>query len=117
MSLPRMGKTLKRFEKPATLVSITQDIVGVQPVLTRTEHETKAVIQVASSEVLKAMNIDYSQGFYQVHIQTKYLDALAIDIKTIDEITNYKNRTFKIIDTGNFNEYGYFGFICEEVLI
>ena len=116
MSLPKMGKVLKRFEQPISIVTVVQTIVGVKPVETKTKHNIKAVVQVASNEVLKVYGIDYSQGLYQVHIRTELLNQLNINLKTIDEMTDYKNRNFKIKDTRDFNEYGYFEFICEEFI-
>ena len=115
MALPQMGKVLKRKEQPITIITTTQTIVGVKPTITEVETPLRAVVQVASSEILKALNIQYSQSFYQVHIRQELLTKAEIGIKTIDKITDYKNRSFTIYDIKDYSEYGYIEFICEEI--
>lgn len=113
--LPNMERVLIKKEQDITLTVVTQVIVGVTTQLTEVDTPIRAVVQVASDEILKALNIDYSQSIYQVHIRQSLLDASSIDIKTIDKIKNYKGQEFKVTRPKNYSEYGYREFICEEI--
>lgn len=117
MGLPNMAKVIKRKEQDISISVVTQTIVGVKPVESEVENVTRGAVQVASDEILKSMNLDYSKSYYQVHVRYKLLQDLSIDLKTIDKLRNYKGliKEFKIIHLRNFSEYGYIEFICEEI--
>lgn len=117
MGLPNMAKVIKRKEQDISISVVTQTIVGVKPVETEVENVTKGCVQVASNEILKSLNLDYSKSYYQVHVRYSLMQDLLIDLKTIDKLTSYKGlpKEFKIIQLRNFSEYGYIEFICEEI--
>ena len=105
--IPDMTNVLTAFEQDVTITTTTQTIVDFKPVLTDSDVETRAVVQVASADVLKALNIDSSQSLYQIH--SKY------EMKNNDILKGYKDIELRIIKTSNYSEYGYYEVIGEEI--
>lgn len=113
--LPNMKRVIKRKEQPIIFTSTVQAVVGVTPTITEVDTPLRGCLQVATSETLKNLNIDYSQSYYQLHIRNEVLEQNNIDIKTIDKIKNYKNQEFRVIQVRNYSEYGYVEMIIEEI--
>ena len=106
MPLPNMGNVLTRFEQSVKLKKTTQSIVDHRPVETTAETTINAVIQVAEKEKLQIAIVDWSLQYLMVHSKTSF---------TINDLIEYKGKDYKIIDLGNWSDYGYYESVAEEV--
>ena len=106
MALPNMSSVLTAFEQTIILKSIVQTVVDHRPVDTPTPNTIKAVVQVAEKEKLQIEIVDWSLQYLMVHSKTSF---------TINDLIEYKGKDFKIIDLGDYSDYGYYESIAEEV--
>ncbi len=106
MGLPKMGKVLKRFYRPLTIRTVTQDIEDFRPVDNTQSRDTKAVVQPAQKEKLNPAIVDWSLIYLQVHS----VDAIKIgDIITVDSVD------YKAVELGNYKDYGFYETIFEQI--
>jgi len=111
--LPNMKRTIKRFEKPVTYVqNIIIDSSGFGNVTDPVELQIKAVVQIPKDETLTALALDYSKNYRQLHFTTNYGFIPATERDGI----KYNNKNYKVIQFRDFEEYGYYEIIVEELL-
>ena len=106
MPLPNMANVLTAFEQSVKLKRITQSIVNHRPVETPAETTINAVVQVAEKEKLQIAIVDWSLQYLMVHSKIPF---------AINDLIEYKSKNFKIIDLGNWSDYGYYESVAEEV--
>lgn len=109
--LPNMAQTIRNKSIPFTYVVVTKSGNDFNAIITKVEKEIRGVIQIPQDEVIQASILDISMNYRQVHITTEW-DFIP---KNDDEI-KYKNKIYKLVRFRNYAEYGYYEFICEEVL-
>lgn len=106
MVFPNVSEVLDDFEQTITKRVITIVTVEFEEVETVVESSIRAVVQVAEKENLKVENIDWSLQYVWVHSKTE------LDIN--NEVV-WSGRTFKVIAREDYNDYGYYAVVGEEV--
>ncbi len=106
MPLPNMSGVLTRFEQTVILKKVTQTVVYHRPVESTVDTSIKAVVQVAEKEKLQIEIIDWSLEYLMIHSKSQF---------DINDLIEYKSKNYKIIDLGNWSDYGYYESVAEEV--
>lgn len=106
MPLPNMANVLTASEQSVKLKRITQSIVNHRPVETVAETIINAVVQVAEKEKLQIAIVDWSLRYLMVHSKVPF---------TINDLIEHKSKNYKIIDLGDWSDYGYYESVAEEV--
>ncbi len=106
MPLPQMGNVLTAFEQTVILKSIVQTVVDHRPVDTPTPNPIQAVVQVAQKEKLQIEIINWSLQYLMVHSKATI---------SMNDLIEYKGKDFKIVDLGDYDDYGFREAIAEEV--
>lgn len=104
--LPDMSGVLDRFLQNVTIGTVTQTVVNHRPVDTHVDLATQAVVQPANKEKLNPDIVDWSLIYKQVHSK--------VEIKIGDFLT-VSGKKYKAVELGDYNEYGYYETIFEEV--
>lgn len=104
--LPQLGFVVEMYAVPVTVRSVVQDVVDHKPVETFTDIEVTATAQPASHESLTIGDIDFSLQYLQVHSQSE----LEIGYRVI-----FQGKSFKIVNLGDYNLYGYYTSVAEEM--
>ena len=106
MGLPDMSGVLDAFSQLIPLTKKTTFTVDFDKKEECVDTTISAVVQPAQKEDLTITNVDWSKSYVLVHSKT------AIDIN--NEIT-WNGRRYKIVTLGNYEDYGYFETIGEEI--
>jgi len=102
-----MADVLTDFEIDVTHDIYTITTVNFVETTTKTSSLTiKAVVQPASQERLKALSVDYSLKYKQVHSKTSL---------NVGEYIVYEGTSYKIITPGDYQLYGFSDVVAEEV--
>ena len=104
--LPNMSNVLTAFEKPVILKRATQKIVDHRPVVEVVKSKIQAVVQVANKEKLQIASVNWSLRYLMVHTKTPF---------DINDLIEYKKKDYKIIDLGDYDDYGFHESVAEEV--
>lgn len=104
--LPDVSGAIDAWAQTIELQTITQTIVNYRPVNTPVKTYPLAVVQPAQKEKLNPAIVDYSLRYVTIHskVQIKIGDFIVFD-----------SIKYKIVDGGNFLDYGYSEVIGEEV--
>lgn len=104
--LPNLRFPVLFFSQPIILKTITkytQDFIEYIQVLE--EKIIQATVQPAEKENLKIEQIDYSLIYLEIHSTTNM---------EINQFVEYKDKNYRIIAKGLYNDYGYNNVIAEE---
>jgi hypothetical protein len=100
-----MADTLDEWSQPVIVKTVTQATIDFEPVDQVAVRTIQAVVQPAQKEKLNADQIDWSLRYLLVHTT----DPLAIG-----EFVEYNGDDYKIIEPGDWQDYGYTEAIAEE---
>jgi hypothetical protein len=103
--LPDMSSVLTAWESPFTIKTVTKTTVNFQPVVVVVARTQNCVVQVARIENLILDTINYALQYLMVHSKEN------IDI---DELLVYQGRDFIIVQSGQWDGYGYTECVAEE---
>ena len=104
--LPNLSGTVKRFSQDVKLIRVTTNIVNHQPVETETVINIRAVVQPAQIEKILKDKLDYSLRYVLVH---------SLDEILINDKLEHKGIIYRAIEDADYNEYGYYTSVLEEV--
>ena len=104
--LPDMSGTLLAWQQVVKLKTATTTTVDFVKQVVVTESDIDAVVQVADKEKLNPDIVDWSLQYVLVHSDS------AIEI---GQFVEHKSKNFKIIDLGDYVDYGYYRAVVEEV--
>lgn len=104
--LPDVSGAIDAWAQTIELQTITQTVVNYRPVNTPVSTYPLAVVQPAQKEKLNPGIVDYSLHYVTIHSNA--------EIKIGDFIV-YNSTTYKIVDGGDFSDYGYSEVIGEQV--
>lgn len=104
--LPDMSGTLLAWQQPIKLKIVTTTTVDFVKQSVVVESSIDGVVQIADKEKLNPDIVDWSLEYVLVHTNS------AIDV---GQFIEHKTKDFKIIDLGDYVDYGYYRAICEEV--
>jgi len=102
---PNMSRTIERSAKPRTVKTVmraTVDFIETEYIESRTIN---AVVQPAQKDSLKSENIDWSLRYLTIHTVSQLQNG---------ELIEYGGEDYKIIDNGNYQEYGYTEALAEQ---
>ena len=102
--LPDMSNVLRGWEQSIKIKTVTRsttDFVETDVVVMR---EQVCVVQVAQKSKLNAVTIDWSLDYITVHSR---------DDVTLGEYIEFQSADYKVISSGNWNQYGYIEIIAE----
>lgn len=105
MSLPDMSDVLTAWEQPALIKTVTETTVDFEPVEAVTGRTQNCVIQVADKEDLQLDTINWSLEYLMVHSKAGI---------EMGELIEYKDRDFKVVSRGPWQDYGYTEVVAEE---
>lgn len=103
--LPDMSDTLDEWKQPVVVKTVTQETIDFEPVDQVAVRTIQAVVQLAQKEKLNADQIDWSLRYLLVHTTGPL---------TVGEFVEYKGADYKIIEPGDWQDYGYTEAIAEE---
>jgi len=105
-SKPNMANTLTQWSSPYVKKTVTiitdNDFNEVESV---ERDDIFAIIQPAQKEKLNLESLDWSKEYVMIHTSNQ-LD--------MNEYVEYKGRDFKIVDRGDYTDYGYIELVGEE---
>ena len=106
MSLPNLSSILSSWAQVVGLKTVTTTTVDFVASQSISSVNIDAVVQPAQSEVLQALDIDFSLRYIQVH---------TISALTVGKYVTYDSSDYKVIRLLPYGGYGYYEAICEEV--
>ena len=109
--IPNMARVIRRKSLPFIYVKVIVFEGGFEDTVDPIESDIKGVIQIPQDKTLIALNLDLSISYRQIHITTE--EGI---IPAIGDQVKYKNKNHKVIRFRDFEEYGYYEFIVEEIL-
>jgi hypothetical protein len=104
--LPDMSGTLLAWQQPVKRKIATTTTVDFVKQTVLSESPIEGVVQVADKEKLNPDIVDWSLEYILLHTNS------AIDV---GQFIEHKTKNFKIIDLGDYIDYGYYRAVCEEV--
>ncbi|MDR0454700.1 MAG: hypothetical protein LBH05_07820 [Deferribacteraceae bacterium] len=106
MKLLKTGNALKRFEQLVVLKKVTQTVENFEPVNSYINMPIKAVIQPANPERLNIYTVDFKLRYIKIH---------SISEMAVNDIIVYKNRDYILIELQDYDDYGYYEALGEEI--
>lgn len=103
--LPDMSDVLTEWEKPVTIKTVTRTTVDFEPANTVTARTIQAVVQMPQKARLTTVQIDYALKYKQIHSKERVFNG---------EYLEYNGRDYKIIDDGDWDDYGYTDAVAES---
>lgn len=104
--LPNLQFPVLFFSQPIILKKVTTIKKDFEVVFTIVEQqEILATVQPANKETLNIDSIDNSLIYLEIH---------SLEVLEINNFIEYKNKNYKIIEKGKYNDYGYNNVIAEE---
>lgn len=103
--LPDMSDTLSEWSRTYLLKTVTRATVDFVEVDTVVVGTVSAVVQVADKNRLNVDRIDWSLRYLLVHTS---------DPLTVGQYIEYQGGDYKIIDGGDFQDYGFSELVAEQ---
>jgi hypothetical protein len=104
--LPDMSEVLNEWAQPVIVKTVTQATVNFEPIDQVAVRTIRAVVQLANKEKLNPDQIDWSLRYLLVH---------TAEPLTVGEFIEYKGDDYKIVEPGDWQDYGYTEAVAEEV--
>lgn len=106
MSLPNLSPILSSWTQVVGLKTVTTTTVDFVASQSVSSVNIDAVVQPAQSEVLQALEIDFSLRYIQIH---------TVSVLSVGKYITYNSTDYKIIQLLQYGDYGYYEAVCEEV--
>lgn len=100
-----MSDVIEEDAIPYTVKTVSRVPVDFVPVDVVTPRTIRAIVQPAQKDALRPDSIDWSLRYLLVHT-TSQLDN--------GEYLEYQGEDFKVIDNGNYQDYGFTEAVCEQ---
>lgn len=113
--LPDMSEVLEEYIQDIILRTRVVVSGGFEDTYTDVDKPIVAVVQVASDDALKALELDYSLDYQQVHMNNVQTFNDESIVPKMNDLVVYDETIYKIIKLRNYSKYGYYEFIIEEV--
>lgn len=103
--LPNMSDALIEWEIPVKLKTATETTVNFVKTKVVTVGDLLAVVQPAEKEKINPDTLDWSKEYLQIHSRSMLL---------LGQFVEYQGKDFKLVQKGNYGNYGYFEMFAEE---
>lgn len=103
--LPQMTIGLIGLTQPLKLKTVTITSIDFEETEVITVATFQGAVHPAQKQKLNPETVDWSK---------QYIKCFSETVLNIGQFIEYKNKDFKIIELGNYSEYGYYVGIGEE---
>lgn len=103
--LPNMSDALLEWEIPVKLKTVTEATINFVKTKVVTVGDLLAVVQPAEKEKINPDTLDWSKEYLQIHSRSMLL---------LGQFIEYQGKDFKLVQKGNYGNYGYFEIFAEE---
>jgi len=106
MSLPNLSGVVKSFSQEVIHHKISTVIENHRKVESETTSTINAMIQPQETTKLNKEKVDYTLKYILVH---------STDEIGFDDYITYKQKKYKCFEVGEWNDYGFFIVVMEEI--
>jgi hypothetical protein len=103
--LPDLSGALAEWAQPIIVKTVTKATVDFEPIDQVAVRTVQAVVQPAQKRKLNPDIIDWSLKYLQVH---------SVSQIAVGEFIEYKGEDYKIVDDGDYDDYGFYEVIAEQ---
>lgn len=102
--LPDVSDALAGWTRTLLVKTVTQTTVDFEPVVSVSGADYEAVVQPTKMTTLNKDTLDWTQKHITLHGYTGL---------EFGQLVEYKGKDYKVVDTQDFSDYGYFESVCQ----